>query len=188
MMPRFRPAWLILAALGVAMPRPPALAGPGDRPPGAPHEFHVTYGRMGVEGSIIQVRLRFFADDLALALERFSGETEVSLAPDPRTDSLVTRYLGARFQVRAGGEPVGEDPLEGRIVASGEESDGTQQLWWYVLEYEAPVKVEHVRVDARVLLELFEDQRNILRIVYFPSGSERTFYLTDGSSEAAFDL
>lgn len=204
-------AWLFAVGLGAATAQPPAVAAPDPRagvtsepaaaaapdPPvaalpdseaAAAHEFHVTYGRMGVEGAIIQVRLRFFQDDLALALRAFAGDPDVLLAVDPGSDSLVTAYLADRFPVRAGaGDDVsGTDPLAGSIVASGEEVDGAERIWWYVLQYEAAAPIGRVRVDAKVLLELFDDQRNILRIQAFPSGRERTYYLTHGSSVADF--
>lgn len=216
-MPARLAAWLAAVGLGIAFAQPPAAAAPdpptgatsvpaaiaapdpptaaapdpagvAPDPPAAAHDFHVTYGRMGVEGAIIQVRLRFFQDDFALALRAFAGDPDVRLAVDPGTDSLVTAYLADRFPVRAGaGDDVsGTDPLAGSIVASGEEVDGAERIWWYVLQYEAAAPIGRVRVDAKVLLELFDDQRNILRIQAFPSGRERTYYLTHGSSVADF--
>jgi hypothetical protein len=194
-MPSRLPAWLFAVVLGAALAQPPATAAPDppigvatDPPAAAAHDFHVTYGRMGVEGAIVQVRLRFFQDDLALALRAFAGDPGVRLAVDPVTDSLVTAYLADRFPVRAGtgGDVSGTDPLPGSIVASGEEVDGAERIWWYVLQYEAAAPIGRVRVDAKVLLELFDDQRNILRIQAFPSGRERTYYLTHGSSVADF--
>lgn len=187
-MQRGRFLWIFLAMLGVAFSRPPAVASvPGDDS-GAPHDFHVTYGRMGVEGSVIQVRLRFFQDDLALALRRFSDDPELALAPDPQTDSLLTAYLSGRFMVRTGRSPRDSDPISGTIVSSGEEIDGNEHMWWYVVQYEAMQPIEHLLVDSRLLLDLFSDQRNILRIQHFPSQKERTYYLTEGSSEAEFDV
>lgn len=184
---------LALLMVGIAGAAPGA-ARPPDPPPPVAHDFHVTYGRMGIEGSVIQVRLRFFQDDLALALRAHARDPELALAVDPATDSLVTAYLDARFVVRAGTAGSTQEsvaasaPLPATILASGEEADGDQPVWWYIVEYGYDAPVARVHVDARVLLELFDDQRNLLRIQYFPSEHQRTFYLTHGSTEARFAL
>jgi len=181
---------LLLGITGTA----PVATPPPDPASAVPHDFHVTYGRMGIEGSVIQARLRFFQDDLALALRAYARDPEMALAVDPATDSLVTAYLDARFVVRAGAreateaEVVASAPLPATILASGEEVDADQPVWWYIVEYVHDAPVARVHLDARVLLELFDDQRNILRIQYFPSEHQRTFYLTHGSSEARFAL
>lgn len=154
------------------------------------HDFHVTYARMGVEGRVIQARLRFFQDDLEEALRRRIGANDVSLAADPQTDSLVTAYLAEHFQVRTPdpGTGVDDTALDGHIVASGEEIEGSERIWWYVMQYTSDREIRRVVVDSYVLLDLFDDQRNILRMQHFPSERQRTWYLTHGATRADFEI
>lgn len=179
---------LVVASPGIvrATARSPVAA------PFPPHEVHVVYAQMGIEGAVAQVRLRFFQDDLALALRQFSGDPDVVLSVDPATDSLVTAYLGTTFLVRAGpggdGDVASSAPLNGAIVASGEEYVSNERIWWYIVQYVADAPIGSLHVDARVLLEVFRDQRNILRVQHFPSEKQRTYHLSAGSTEARFSL
>ena len=167
----------VLAVVGAVLAQSPTAAAV------PPHDFHVVYARMGIEGPVVEVRLRFFYSDLAEALRLRTGDAALELSPDPRTDSLVTAYLAERFRVWSG-----DTLLAGAIVGSGEEEDGVERTWWYLVQYESPGPVRELRVDATVLLELFDDQRNILRVQHFPSEKQRTYYLTHGSSVAEFEV
>lgn len=173
--------WL---ATGVLFGAPAATHDPGaGTGAGERHEFHVTYARLGIEGDVVQVRLRFFADDLVEGLRRAGGDPGSGLAVDPRVDSLVTAYVNARFVVTAG-----TARLSGGIVASGEEAEGQEPVWWYVFAYRAPVPVRTLTLRNTLLTELFDDQRNIVRVQHFPSEKQQTWYLTVDDPEARFDV
>lgn len=187
---------LIAILITLLLPVPPRTAGPsaarvdgssGHESRLLPHEFHVVYGRMGIEGSVAQVRLRFFADDLAEGLRAAGAGSAFTLAVDPRSDSLVTAYVNARFVVSTETSGRGT-PLRGSIVASGEEADGSEPVWWYVFSYQAAAPIRNLTVRNTLLTELYDDQRNILRLQHFPSEKQQTYYLTRDDPEARFSL
>ena len=147
---------------------------------------------------MMQVRLRFFQDDLAEGLRRMEGDARLSVRVDPLTDSLVTAYVNRHFVVRtneaaeaveeADGSPdsQGSDPtapLPGAIVASGEEMDGSEPVWWYVFQYVSPEPVRLLDVDDNLLHELFDDQRNITRILHTATNKYQMYYSVAGAAE-----
>ncbi len=84
----------LATVLAVLVPLLPA-AGEGEGPPdpwpaeagaAAPHELHVAYGDLAVEGAVAVLRLRLFKDDLEAALARHRGEAR----PTPMTVDPVT--------------------------------------------------------------------------------------------------
>lgn len=151
------------------------------------HDFHVVYGRMGIEGNVVQVRLRFFADDLTEGLRAAGAGEDFTLAVDSRSDSLVTAYVNARFVVSSGTSGQ-QTSLKGSIAASGEEVDQSESVWWYVFSYRAAAPVRSLIVRNSLLTEVYDDQRNILRVQHFPSEKQQTFYLTGDDPEARFSL
>ena len=144
--------------LGVTMACAPA--------PAAMHDVHLTYGRLVVEGRTLTLRLRLFRDDLEQALGRLGG-APVTLATDSRTDALFTRYVNDRVHVAADGHR-----LTGVVVASGAD----EQMWWYEVRFDARAAVRTLRVRNGMLFDLYADQRNIVKVVQFPS--ERQYVLS----------
>lgn len=144
--------------LGVTMAFAPA--------PATAHDVHLTYGRLVVEGRTLTLRLRLFRDDLTQALGR-SGGAPVALATGARGDSLFTRYVNDRLHVVADGHR-----LTGVVVASGAD----ELMWWYEVRFDARAAVRTLRLRNGVLFDLFADQRNIVKVVQFPS--ERQYVLS----------
>ena len=91
------------------------------------HDFHVSYSRMAVEGTMAVVRIRMFKDDLAQALTEREGH-DITVDISPELDSLFTTYFNDSFLLRSD-----EETLQGSIVGSGEETVGNEAMWWYLL-------------------------------------------------------
>lgn len=132
----------------------------------APHPVHLSYGRLVVEGRTLTLRLRLFRDDLETALAKFNG-APVKVVSNGQSDSLFARYFNDRALVAADGER-----LAGVIVASGEDAE----MWWYDVRFTAPRDVRTLRVRNGVLFDVYADQRNVVKVVHFPS--ERQFALS----------
>lgn len=159
----------------------PGLPGGGEGKAPGVHDFHVSYGRMAVEGKVAVSRIRFFKDDLEAALRRFHGEPEFRLEANPRADSLFLAYLSERFVLQQEGVP-----LRGRISSSGEEENGRETMWWYVTQYESEQEIRSLRVEYTLLFDLFDDQKNIFKVMHYPSEEVQSFYYAEGTE--AFDI
>jgi hypothetical protein len=147
----------------------------------AAHDLHVTYGAAAVENDVVIVRVRFFLDDLTNALRRHAGRADLALEDDPVTDAAFLAYFGTHFGLTVHGTS-----LVGRIVASGRDELDREPVWWYAVQFDAPAKVTALRVRNTLLLELFDDQRNIVKFVHFPDQTQKTYSF--GRGEEAFDV
>ena len=140
------------------------------------HEFHVTNGRMAIEGTVAMCEVRFFKHDLEDAVAQFHERPDFRLAAGPFEDSLFVAYLNSTFEVRLNGAV--EAP---QLVGSGEEIVREEEMWWYRFSYEAPETIARLDVKDRLLFDLYDDQRNILKVQHFPSGRSATYYFVPDS-------
>ena len=124
------------------------------------------------------MRLRLFTDDLEAALGRMAGR-EVRMAPEPAVDSLFLAYLAERFQVAVEGRT-----LEAALLARGQDELDREPVWWYTIQFQAPAALEAFRLKNTLLLELFPDQRNIVKVVRFPDQKQRTISFAAGEETA----
>ncbi|MDE2996280.1 MAG: hypothetical protein OXT73_06020 [Bacteroidota bacterium] len=141
------------------------------------HDFHVSYSRMAVEGTMAVVRIRMFKDDLAQALTEREGH-DITVDISPELDSLFTTYFNDSFLLRSD-----EETLQGSIVGSGEETVGNEAMWWYLLEFNASSTIETLYVEQRILAEIFDDQKNIVQIQHFPSEQTYSLYCAEDAWE-----
>ena len=149
-------------------------------PPGgpAPHDLHMAYGDLAIEGRVIAGRIRIFKDDLERALGPFVSADALSLSPGPEADALVLRYLRDRLAVRVHGSN-----LQPELVASGEDELDREPVWWVLVQFQADAPVVDFTVRNTLLFELFDDQRNVMKFVHFPDETPRTFYFAPGEDE-----
>lgn len=173
-----------LALAAAAVPGVVAGAGPGGAPVAAsrtaasrgdlPHPLHLATAQVAVEGSRVLVRLRTFEDDLEAALARFAGREKVAMEATPGLDSLYLGYVADRLEVVADGVR-----LRPTLVASGvdlESGTGDTQVWWALLAYEATSEIRELGVRATVLYDLFDDQRNVIRVLHPATDRRHAFY------------
>ena len=142
------------------------------------HEFHVALGRMAVEGNQVVLQMRLFQDDLELGLQGYYEDEEIRLKVDAVTDSLFTLYVNEKFIIKHG-----EEVLTGVVATSGEDLLYGYPVWWFSLTYEASASIEGLEIDNQVLMEVFEDQQNVLRITHYPADEEKMYYMVRGDSE-----
>ena len=139
------------------------------------HDLHVAYGNLGVEGDVAILQIRIFKDDLEEALRRFHERAHFRLEVSPEIDSLFLAYLREHFVLEVGGAH-----LEGVLVGSGDDELDREPVWWYQVQFSAPEPIEMARITNTLLFELFDDQRNVLRVVQFPSETRRAYYFARG--------
>jgi len=160
-----------------------AVSNTTDAAPFLPHDLHVAYGNLGVEGSVAILQVRIFKNDLQEALGRWSGRSPFVMEVSPEVDRVFLRYLSRHFLLEVGGQV-----LDGRIVGSGDDELDREPVWWYQIQYTAPTPFRTARVTNTILFEIFDDQRNVLRVVRFPEESRQAFYFAPGeeSTEVEF--
>lgn len=142
--------------------------------PAAPvaHDFHVSYGRLAVQGRSATLQVRFFRDDLEETLRAMTGARTYRMDASPEVDGQFMRYFNQHLVLTAAGTVVA-----GRVTASGEEND----MWWYRIQYQAPAELTRFSVRNTLLFDTFDDQRNIFKVMHFPDGAVETLYFTRGA-------
>lgn len=136
-----------------------------------PHPFRLSVADVGVTESTLKARIRFFWDDLQLAVMENTSDMEFELAENDEVDAIVETYINDMLLLEAD-----EAAVRGRVTARGVEDAARidEVMWWYRMEYSLPPSAERVRIRNRLLFNMFEDQRNIVNLKT-RSGRERTY-------------
>ncbi len=152
---------------------------------GAPaaHDFHVSYARLALEGRAGLLQIRLFKDDLELALRGRFNRPALTMKVDPAIDSLFATYLNETLILT-----FGDQAVPGVIVSSGEEVQNGIPVWWYTLSYETAAGFDRLHIRHDVLLDVFDDQKNVFRVKHFPSENEWSLYFVNGDSDYALSL
>ena len=125
------------------------------------HEFHLSKSMMkyNQEEKAIQISLHLFIDDFEEALAS-KGADSMNLfkkIEHPRADEYIQLYLKDRLHII-----VDDQELEFEYIGK-EMSEDLAGIWMYleILNVEVP---ESIEVENRLLIEMFEDQRNIMNV------------------------
>jgi hypothetical protein len=148
------------------------------RPAASAHDMHISSGNAAVENDLLVVRIRFFKDDLELALAGHTGRRGFVLSPGHEADAAFLAYFKTSFQVTVGGRP-----LAASVVGSGEDELDREPVWWYVVRFQAPGPLAAFTVRNTLLTEVYEDQRNIVKFVHFPDERQKTYSFGVGEEE-----
>ena len=138
------------------------------------HPMHVSYGRMVLEGDLALLNVRIFTDDLENALGRYHGITGLRLRPDPVIDSLFTSYFNDSFTLT-----IADSVVRGVIIESGESDD----MWWYIVLFQGWEPINEISFRTELLYDIFDDQRNITRILHTATDEYQMYYSVAGAPE-----
>ncbi len=149
-----------------------------------PHPFRLSVADTGMEGPVLHARIRFFWDDLQLAVMEHTADTTFRLAETPEVDAIIERYINEMLVLTAG-----ETVLPGKVTARGiDEADIIDEvMWWYRVEFGVDESVERVHVRNRLLFNVFEDQRNLVHLKT-RRGRERAWSFTVGNDNGTMRL
>ena len=152
--------------------------------PAAPHPFRLSVADVGVTESALQARIRFFWDDLQVAVMEHTSDMEFELAENDEVDAIIEAYINDMMVLEAG-----ESVVRGNVTARGVEDAVRidEVMWWYRLEYSLPPSVERVRFRNRLLFNMFEDQRNIVNL-RTRSGRKRTYDFSWGRDDVTIPI
>jgi len=140
----------------------------------ADHPMHVSYARMVLEGDVAIVNVRIFTDDLENAIGHFHDIPGLRMSPDPAIDSLFTDYFNASFTLA-----IGDSVVPGVIVESGESDD----MWWYLVLFQGWAPINEISFRTELLYDIFDDQRNITRILHTATDEYQMYYSVAGAPE-----
>lgn len=141
------------------------------------HNFHVSYAKIAVEQNVAVMTVRFFMDDLELALQRHFKLPAFKLSATPFSDSLYLSYFNQRFEMQGNGRV-----LYPTILSSGIDKD----MWWYQLQFSSNAPMKTLSIKNTLLFDVFDDQKNILQIMHFPSEKMESFYFIQGAEHYRF--
>jgi hypothetical protein len=138
----------------------------------AMHEFHVSYTRMAIEPRVISAQIRLFADDLSRALAARTRNSALTLGSAEGIAAFQS-YLAERFVIVVAGRR-----LVPVIASNAQERD----MWSYMVQWESAVPITSVTARNGVLMELFSDQQNLVKVKHLPSGKEQTLFYSGGTA------
>ena len=143
------------------------------------HDFHLSksevyYNRINQS---LEVSLHVFIDDLEVAMQK-SGIDQTYIATSKEienADSLISQYLNDHFSIAVDGRRIQFNFL------GKEDSDDLLAIWCY-LEGEEVTNPREIQIKNKLLVEVFDDQKNI---VAFSSEKKQEFLLFDLKKQVA---
>lgn len=148
------------------------------------HEFHLsnTEIRYNVEESALQITSRIFIDDLesALAAKGKEGLFICTEKESPDAETFIAAYLDNNLLITVDGT-VQKFNFLGKEV-----SDDLQAVWCY-MEIQNIQCNDAITVENNVLLEIFDDQKNIVRL-NLDSGKKAMFILENNKNSGTLQL
>jgi len=142
------------------------------------HEFHMSKCQIefNQQEKAVQISMHIFIDDLEDAL-RNQGSGKLFIGTEKETDQAdeyFFQYLKSHFQLN-----VNNQNAEYEYIGK-ETSEDLQAIWCY-LEIINIEKVTSIVVENNILMELFDDQKNIIHIM-MPNKQQGYFILEKGKS------
>lgn len=125
------------------------------------HKFYVSRCQVNYNetSQSLEVSMHIFLDDLEEALQR-RGHTGLHLCTELEPEGAEQRireYLQDKFRMWGNGEEVSW------VFLGKEPSEDLSAVWCY-LEARGVEEVETLRISNEILLEVFDDQKNILEL------------------------
>ncbi len=144
------------------------------------HEFHVSkcLVEYKAENEEIQVSMNIFIDDLEIALKTL-GVDSLYIGTEKEAeeaDKYIDRYLGQAFTVMVNDQEKAEWQFIGKEI-----SEDLSSIWCY-LSIPAEENIEALFVKNSILLETYDDQKNITSIIG-PEKKKTSFMGTRGDDE-----
>lgn len=139
-----------------------------------PHNIRMSLATLEPGPGIVTIEIRFFWDDLQVAVMERTSNMEFELAESPEVDRVVETYINDMLTVEVDGTR-----LVGTVSARGVQGAPRRDevMWWYRVEYPVDGAPDRIYVKNRLLFNMFEDQRNIMHVTT-RSGRERAYYFS----------
>ena len=138
----------------------------------------------GLTGATLHARIRFFWDDLQIAVIEHSSKTDFELAATQEVDAVIERYINDMLVIKAG-DAVVPGKITGRGIDEAQVID--EVMWWYRVEYPVDTSMDRLHVRNRLLFNMFEDQQNIIHLKT-RRGRERAYRFHWGNDNVTIRL
>lgn len=150
----------------------------------ADHEFHfskcdIEYSK---EDKALQIAMRIFIDDLEEALAK-SGNPNLKLCTSKEVDSadsIIQSYLQEKFKITV-------DEASHNFTFVGKETSEDLMAVWCYLEVVDIEPVENIRIKNSILMDIFDDQKNMVVLKYSKEKKEH-FLFQVGEDTGALQL
>lgn len=148
-----------------------------DKPTLPSHEFHL--GKCFIEYNekeqALQISMHLFIDDLEEAL-RQQGADKLFICTekeDPKAETYIYKYLQQKFTLQLEDQPI-------QYTFLGKEISEDLAAVWCYLEVEHLETIQKLYVKNNALMDAFEDQQNIIKIV--GPNKKKSYFLFDNKS------
>ena len=145
------------------------------------HKHYVSLTKVDYikEKNTVQITMKFFLDDIELALEKIhdqpmelAGKTENKLA-----DEYLENYIRQKFRIW-----INEEAYMYAFLGKEYEND---QVFFY-LELEGVEQINSISIQNSMLLDEFEDQQNYIKLEL--DGVQKTFILVRANDREMLKL
>ncbi len=146
------------------------------------HDFHISKCQIkySEQEQTLQISLHIFIDDLEQALAE-QGVDQLAIGSELEkedAEKYIQRYIKQCFRMT-----VDEEKVDYTFI--GKETTKDLAAIWCYLEVEAVSEFQELIITNNLLLELFEDQKNIIHIVG-PKKQEAYLMLEKGKTSDKF--
>ena len=125
------------------------------------HEFHLSKSTINynTEAQSLQITMNMFIDDLELALKPMAGDTlKICTRKEKESaEGSIHDYILEHFIIEINGKKITPSFL------GKEPSDDLAAVWCY-LEVEGVSAISEISVTNNIMIELFDDQKNMTNI------------------------
>ncbi|MCZ2101548.1 MAG: hypothetical protein LC107_08440 [Chitinophagales bacterium] len=138
------------------------------------HDFHVSRCEINYETASgdIQIAAHIFVDDLENAL-KLSGYQHCALGTskeNAQSNAIIEQYLQSKLKIETSNKKL-------KPILLGKELSDDQMALWCYLEVTGIKEVNSLKIDNTILMELFNDQKNI--IDFRVNNKKKHFYIVD---------
>lgn len=138
------------------------------------HEFHISRCEVNYtkKDKALQFSIHLFIDDLEDALSN-SGHKSLKLctpSENVNSEQYIQKYINDKVKIAVNGKNLALEML-------GKETSKDKMAVWCYLEVTNITELKNLTIDNKLLLEVFNDQKNI--VVFTIENKKSTFFIFD---------
>lgn len=135
------------------------------------HKYYISFTKIeySEKSKSLQIIMRVFTDDLQNGLDKqFAVKTELDTDKElQNSDEYISKYVEGKFLIKVNGKQTSSN-----YIGKKYDADETK----IYIEIENISEIESIEVQNKVLMELFEDQLNIIKLNI--NNKKKSFILT----------
>lgn len=125
------------------------------------HAIHLSKCEIqyNAEANTLEVATQIYLDDLQTVLAK-EGASDLHLCTDKEVstaESILAQYLEKKLQIQ-----IDNKATAGKFI--GKEASEDQLAVWSYMEFPMPSNFSQIKIKYNVLMDLYDDQKNIINI------------------------